>query len=136
VLPRPRDGRGKPRPYRSVTERELVRGVPQPPGDSLSVPMSTSLRSPATLQAGLAGVGPKTATRAVGGYWLLGLYALTMLVSATLLFLVQPMFARMVLPLLGGSPAVWNTTVVFYQAMLLGGYGYAHAATGRLGRRQ
>ena len=49
-----------------------------------------------------------------------------MLVSATLLFLVQPMFAKMVLPSLGGTPAVWNTCMVFYQAMLLAGYLYAH----------
>src|ERR1041384_6722953 len=57
------------------------------------------------------------------------LYAVTMLVSAGLLFIVQPMFARMVLPLLGGSPAVWNTALVFYQAILLLGYTYAHLIT-------
>ncbi|MCC7104492.1 MAG: fused MFS/spermidine synthase [Chloroflexi bacterium] len=67
---------------------------------------------------------------------MLGLYVVTMFVSATLLFLVQPMFARMVLPLLGGSPAVWNTTVVFYQAVLLAGYVYAHASTAWLGVRR
>jgi hypothetical protein len=53
--------------------------------------------------------------------------------GALLLFLVQPMFARMVLPLLGGSPAVWNTAMVFYQAALLAGYAYAHFATRWLG---
>jgi hypothetical protein len=41
--------------------------------------------------------------------------------SAFLLFLVQPMFSRMVLPLLGGTPAVWNTCMLFFQAALLGG---------------
>lgn len=46
------------------------------------------------------------------------------------------MFARMVLPLLGGSPAVWNTTQVFFQAALLAGYGYAHLATRLLGARR
>jgi hypothetical protein len=56
-------------------------------------------------------------------------YAATIFVSATLLFVVQPMFARMVLPLLGGSPGVWNTALVFYQATLLAGYAYAHAST-------
>jgi hypothetical protein len=56
-------------------------------------------------------------------------YTLAILVSAALLFLVQPMFARMVLPLLGGSPAVWNTAVVFYQVVLLCGYVYAHLVT-------
>src|ERR1051325_936395 len=64
------------------------------------------------------------------------LYAVTMLVSAGLLFIVQPMFARMVLPLLGGSPAVWNTALVFYQAVLLAGYAYAHASTSKLGARK
>jgi hypothetical protein len=63
---------------------------------------------------------------------MLALFTLTVLVSATLLFLVQPMFARMVLPLLGGSPAVWNTALVFYQLTLLAGYAYAHLLTGRL----
>jgi len=63
---------------------------------------------------------------------MLALFTLTVLVSATLLFLVQPMFARMVLPLLGGSPAVWNTALVFYQVTLLAGYAYAHLLTGRL----
>jgi hypothetical protein len=58
-----------------------------------------------------------------------GLYALAILLSASLLFLVQPMFARMVLPLLGGSPAVWSTAVVFYQVVLLAGYAYAYAVT-------
>ena len=63
-------------------------------------------------------------------------FALTMLVSATLLFLVQPMFAKMVLPSLGGTPAVWNTCMVFYQAVLLAGYLYAHLATRWLGTRR
>ncbi len=63
-------------------------------------------------------------------------FALTLLASATLLFLVQPMFAKMVLPKLGGTPMVWNTCMVFYQAALLGGYLYAHLATKWLGTRR
>ncbi len=63
-------------------------------------------------------------------------YTATIFVSATLLFLVQPMFARMVLPSLGGSPAVWNTALVFFQAALLAGYAYAHTATKWLGVRR
>ena len=62
-------------------------------------------------------------------------YAATLFVSATLLFLVQPMFAKMVLPLLGGTPAVWNTCVVFFQAALLLGYLYSHLATRYLSAR-
>ena len=64
------------------------------------------------------------------------LFALTSLVSASLLFCVEPMIAKMILPLLGGSPSVWNTCMVFFQAMLLGGYAYAHGATVCLGVRR
>src|ERR1700716_808926 len=63
------------------------------------------------------------------------LFATTLFVSAALLFLVQPLLARMVLPLLGGAPAVWNTCMVFFQAALLLGYGYAHALV-RIRRRR
>lgn len=58
-------------------------------------------------------------------------FTVTIFISAFLVFLIQPMFARMALPLLGGAPAVWNTALVFYQAVLLGGYAYAHASTYR-----
>lgn len=61
---------------------------------------------------------------------MLALYAVTLGLGALLLFVVQPMFSKMVLPLLGGSPAVWNIAMVFFQAALLAGYLYAH-----LGRR-
>jgi hypothetical protein len=64
------------------------------------------------------------------------LYAVTLLVSAALLFCVQPMFARFVLPLLGGTPAVWNVSMVFFQVALLAGYLYAHASIRRFGPRR
>lgn len=54
------------------------------------------------------------------------LFALTVFASAGLVFMVQPMVTKLVLPLLGGSPSVWNTSQVFFQAALLAGYGYAH----------
>ncbi|SBV31244.1 conserved membrane protein of unknown function [uncultured Sphingopyxis sp.] len=54
------------------------------------------------------------------------LFVLTILVGSFLLFLVQPMVARMVLPRLGGAPMVWNSAMLVYQALLLGGYAYAH----------
>ncbi|MGH2377570.1 MAG: spermidine synthase, partial [Candidatus Limnocylindria bacterium] len=57
---------------------------------------------------------------------MLPLYALAIFVSAALLFVLEPLFARLVLPVLGGSPAVWNTSLAFYQATLLAGYLYAH----------
>jgi hypothetical protein len=56
--------------------------------------------------------------------------------SATLLFWVQPMVAKMLLPLLGGTPAVWNTCMLFFQAMLLAGYAYALAVSRWLTPRQ
>ena len=67
---------------------------------------------------------------------LVALFSATLFVSAFLMFLVEPMMARMVLPLLGGAPAVWNTCLVFFQAVLLAGYAYAHGATGWLGLRR
>jgi len=55
------------------------------------------------------------------------LFGATLFLSALLLFSVQPLFAKMVLPRLGGTPAVWSVAMVFFQAMLLAGYAYAHA---------
>jgi hypothetical protein len=62
-------------------------------------------------------------------------FALTLFTSATLLFFVQPMIGKMILPRLGGTPAVWNTCMVFFQAVLLLGYGYTHFVSTRLSRR-
>ena len=59
----------------------------------------------------------------------LPLFAVTLYISAGLMFLVEPMVAKMVLPQLGGSPAVWSTCLVFFQSTLLLGYAYAHALT-------
>src|SRR5512143_1026311 len=56
----------------------------------------------------------------------LRLHCIALFLGAFLLFAVEPMFTKMILPLLGGTPAVWNTAVMFFQAMLLGGYLYAH----------
>jgi hypothetical protein len=54
------------------------------------------------------------------------LFVLAILIGSFLLFLIQPMVARMALPRLGGAPAVWNSAMLVYQALLLGGYAYAH----------
>jgi hypothetical protein len=64
------------------------------------------------------------------------LFVLTILAGSFLLFLVQPMVARIALPRLGGAPAVWNSAMLVYQALLLAGYGYAHALGGFGTRRQ
>ena len=54
------------------------------------------------------------------------LFAVAIFTSASLVFVVQPMVSKLVLPMLGGSPSVWNTSMVFFQTALLVGYGYAH----------
>ena len=64
------------------------------------------------------------------------LFSTSLFLSALLLFCIQPLFAKMLLPLLGGSPAVWNTAMVFFQTSLLAGYGYAHLSTRLLAPRQ
>ena len=51
------------------------------------------------------------------------IYAATIFLSSFLLFLVQPLIARLILPWFGGSAAVWTTCMLFFQAMLLAGYG-------------
>ncbi len=56
-------------------------------------------------------------------------FSLTLFLSALLLFSVQPMFTKLVLPKLGGSPSVWAVSMCFFQVMLLAGYGYAYALT-------
>ena len=64
-----------------------------------------------------------------------GLFVVTILAGSFLLFMVQPLVARMALPRLGGAPAVWNSAMLVYQSLLLGGYAYAHAL-GRLPLRR
>ncbi len=54
------------------------------------------------------------------------LFAVTVFASAGLVFMVEPMVAKLMLPLLGGGPSIWNTSLAFFQAMLLAGYLYAH----------
>ncbi|HEX6885662.1 MAG TPA: fused MFS/spermidine synthase [Planctomycetota bacterium] len=73
--------------------------------------------------------------RAAAAY-VLPLFALTLFLSAFLLFAVQPLFTKLVLPQLGGSAAVWNTAMVFFQGVLLLGYGYVHLSTRWLGLRR
>src|SRR3954469_17848049 len=64
------------------------------------------------------------------------MFAATLFFSAAMLFLVEPLVGKLMLPLLGGTPAVWNTCMVFFQAVLLAGYGYAHASSHSLGARK
>jgi SAM-dependent methyltransferase len=66
---------------------------------------------------------------------LVTVFSLSIFVNAGLLFSIQPLFTKMVLPLLGGTSAVWNTCLLFFQAVLLGGYLYAHVTSKYLGAR-
>lgn len=91
---------------------------------SQSAPLATPAAAPATPAA-------RSRTGA-----LLAVYTAAVFLSAFLLFLVQPLFGKMVLPMLGGSPAVWNTCMLFFQAALLGGYLYAHLSSARLSVRR
>lgn len=80
---------------------------------------------------GAARGGPASALAARLGFriGLVGLFSGTLLLAALLLFSLQPMFTKRVLPILGGTPAVWSVAMVVFQALLLAGYAYAHALT-------
>jgi spermidine synthase len=62
-------------------------------------------------------------------------YAATLFLSSFLLFLVQPLVARLILPWFGGTAAVWTTCMLFFQMLLLAGYAYAHASSAKLSPR-
>jgi spermidine synthase len=81
----------------------------------------TALSSAATLSAASARWTP--------------LYAATVILGACLLFLIQPLIAKIILPWFGGTSAVWSAALVFFQACLLGGYSYAHWLTTRISPR-
>src|SRR3954469_4156734 len=63
------------------------------------------------------------------GHLLLPVLTAAIFLSAALLFAVQPMFTKMVLPRLGGAPQVWSVAMVFFQSTLLAGYAFAHLLT-------
>jgi len=62
-------------------------------------------------------------------------YAVSIFISAFLLFQIQPMISKYILPWFGGTPAVWSTSLLFFQVLLTGGYGYATWLTGKLKTR-
>ncbi len=80
------------------------------------------------IEPGLSTAAEKS--RALSG--LIPVFSAALLVSAFLLFSVQPLFTKMILPKLGGTPAVWSVAMVFFQAVLLAGYAYAHFVATRL----
>ncbi|MGH8764969.1 MAG: spermidine synthase [Burkholderiales bacterium] len=63
------------------------------------------------------------------------MFAATISLSSFLLFLVQPLIARLILPWFGGTAAVWTTCMLFFQSLLLGGYAYAHVTNAKLAPR-
>src|SRR5215208_577033 len=85
------------------------------------------------MSAGGNVVGKK---RLSGGALMMILFSTTIFVSAALLFLVEPMFAKFILPLFGSTPAVWTGSMMFFQAALLASYLYVHATTTWLGARR
>jgi hypothetical protein len=88
----------------------------------------TLFKEPST--AGAAALPSRLVTHA-----LVPLFGTTLFISAGLLFWIQPLFAKLALPLLGGAPAVWNTALMFFQATLLLGYGYVHIVNLKLSPR-
>src|SRR5215213_7359669 len=94
---------------------------------------------PAELPVGSGQATKKGAPRkgtASGGGLLMLLFSATIFISAALLFLVEPMFAKFILPSFGGTPAVWTGSMMFFQAALLASYLYVHATTTWLGARR
>jgi hypothetical protein len=87
---------------------------------------ASSLPDPSTNAPNLSGPPQSGLIKTVG--WL---YPATTFLSAALLFTLQPLFAKMLTPLMGGTPSVWNTALVFYQTALLAGYFYAHIVATR-----
>ena len=99
---------------------------------SMPEPADAGGRSPlAAIRADTA-VEPRHTLSAPQGALLTTLFAVAIFVNAAMLFAVQPMFSKMVLPLLGGAPAIWNTCLLFFQSALLVGYLYAHVTSRRL----
>lgn len=113
-----------------------------PPGNRAmqSFPSAAILQSPMPMSeshgrsALLSGIPPSVDGRRSQSISIV-IFSVTLFLSAALLFLVEPMFAKMALPLLGGSAAVWTTCLVFFQVMLLAGYAYAHGLMKLVGFR-
>ena len=115
-IPPPSGGRKKAGMPKSTLKGTLK-------GTLKSSQMNSSMSSPAAAIDGPAATGQPSQAR---NRLVLIVYTSAIFVSALLLFSVQPLFTKMVLPRLGGSPAVWSVAMVFFQSLLLAGYAYAH----------
>jgi len=80
-------------------------------------------------------LGVRSPAEEWSGRALVPIFVIASFLGSGLLFMVQPMVARMLLPLAGGTPSLWNTSMVFFQLALLAGYAYAHFSTRHLGLR-
>src|ERR687885_2051653 len=90
------------------------------------------------MSAGADRIGKDSTGKGSSGKWafMMVLFSTTIFVSAALLFLIEPMFAKFVLPSFGSTPAVWTGSMMFFQAALLASYLYVHATTTWLGARR
>jgi hypothetical protein len=89
-----------------------------------------SMPPPAAVSSGALGAGP-----ALPETDTMNVFALTIFLGAFLLFQVQPLMAKFILPWFGGGPGVWTVCMLFFQACLLAGYAYAHAVSRVFSRR-
>src|SRR5262245_6978957 len=89
--------------------------------------MVTATRAPEVVRARRSGASSAA---------MMVVFTASSLLGAMLLFAVQPMAAKMLLPSYGGSPMVWNTAMLFFQSALLAGYGFAHWSQRSLGKWQ
>ena len=97
--------------------------------------MVNGVSCPKTFDLRDAADGVQPAARMISAGWERVLFATAAFLSASLLFSSEPMMGRMVAPLLGGAPAVWNTCLVFFQVVLLLGYLYSHFVATRFSPR-
>src|SRR5580704_14206259 len=98
--------------------------------DELSSPVASGSGASMQLQPAASGQSETKGLNAAGA-----LYAISIFLSAFLLFQVEPLMGKFILPWFGGLPSVWTTCLLFFQMLLFGGYAYAHLSFSRLSLR-
>src|SRR5918992_2309255 len=89
------------------------------------------------MSAGTSNIGKDAPQKGASGKaYVMALFSATIFISAALLFLIEPMFAKFILPFFGSTPSVWTGSMMFFQAALLASYLYVHATTQWLGARR
>src|SRR5882757_6599175 len=109
-------------------QRQVMISVPSPHCPPCRAMLHCRPPAPAGFKLWICMTSPDTSDQLSGSRnrLILIVYTAAIFTSALLLFSVQPLFTKMVLPRLGGSPAVWSVAMMFFQSLLLGGYAYAH----------